>query len=55
VFFLIEDNAVYLNNKYNKQFGTFTGSGSFDGTLEVLNGEGITLLKTTDKFKGWER
>jgi hypothetical protein len=55
MFFLIEDNAVYLNDQYNKQFGTFTGSGSFDGTLEILNGEGICLLKTTDKFKGWER
>jgi hypothetical protein len=52
---MIEDNAVYLEDKYNKQFGTFTGSGSFDGTLEILNDEGITLLKTTDKFKGWER
>jgi hypothetical protein len=55
MFFLIEDNAVYLNLKYSKQFGTFSGTGSFNGTLEVLNGEGSLLLKTTEKFKGWER
>lgn len=55
MFFMIEDNAVYLNLKYSKQFGTFSGTGSFTGTLEILNAEGICLLKTTDKFKGWER
>lgn len=55
MFFLIEDNAVYLDLKYSKQFGTFSGTNSFDGTLEILNGEGAALLKTTGKFKGWER
>lgn len=55
VFFLIEDNAVYLPDPYNAQFGIFSGKGSFEGTLKVLNNEGVVLLKTTEKFKGWER
>jgi hypothetical protein len=55
LFFLIEDNAVYLLGKYNEQFGTFSGKSSFEGTLEILNGTGNVLHKTTDKFKGWER
>jgi hypothetical protein len=55
VFFLIEDNAVYLPDSYNKLFGTFSGNSSFAGTLEVLNREGVVLLKTTERFKGWER
>ena len=55
LFFLIEDNAVYLPVKYNKQFGIFSGTSSFDGNLEILNAEGAVLLKTTGKFKGWER
>ncbi len=55
VFFLIEDNAVYLSGEYDERFGTFTGKESFDGTLEVLNEQGQVLLKTTDKFKGWQR
>lgn len=55
LFFLIEDNAVYLSEKYDKQFGTFTGTDSFDGTLQILNDAGEVLLKTTDKFKGWQR
>jgi hypothetical protein len=56
VFFLIEDNAVYLSDhRYNQRFGTFTGRESFDGTLDVLNEQGIVLLKTTDKFKGWQQ
>lgn len=55
LFFLIEDNAVYLLPEYDKQFGTFSGKNSFEGTLEVLNGAGKVLYKTKDKFKGWER
>ena len=55
VFFLIEDNAVYLSGDYDQRFGTFTGKESFDGTIEVLNDKGAVLLKTTDKFKGWQR
>lgn len=55
LFFLIEDNAVYLSGQYDQQFGTFTGTNSFDGTLEILNDKGAVLLKTTDKFKGWQR
>ena len=39
----------------DEQFGTFTGASSFDGTLEILNDRGAVLLRTTDKFKGWER
>ena len=55
LFFMIEDNAVYLSEQYTKQFGWFTGTNSFDGTLEILNEEGAVLLKTTDKFRAWER
>lgn len=55
VFFLIEDNAVYLPEEYDQRFGTFTGKESFEGMLEVLNDSGAVLLKTTDKFKGWQR
>ena len=55
LFFLIEDNAVYLSGKYDEQFGTFTGTSSFDGNLEILNADGVVLLKTTEKFKGWQR
>jgi len=55
LFFLIEDNAVYLAGKYDKRFGTFTGKESFDGNLEVLNDKGVVLSKTTGKFKGWQR
>lgn len=55
LFFLIEDNAVYLSGKYDEQFGTFTGTNSFDGILEILNDKEAVLLKTTDKFKGWQR
>ena len=55
LFFLIEDNAVYLPLKYSKQFGTFSGKTSFNGNLEILNIENKVLLKTVKKFKGWER
>jgi hypothetical protein len=55
VFFLIEDNAVYLSGDHDKRFGIFTGKESFEGTLEVLNDQEHVLLKTTDKFKGWQR
>jgi hypothetical protein len=55
VFFLIEDNAVYLPRKYDERFGYFSGKETFDGTVEVLNETGTVLLKTVDKFTGWER
>ncbi len=55
LFFLIEDNAVYLSREYDERFGTFTGKESFEGTLEILNDREDVLLKTTDKFKGWQR
>ena len=55
MFFLIEDNAVYLSEEHNKEFGTFSGTKSFDGIMELLNGDKAVLLKTTEKFKGWER
>ena len=55
VFFLIEDNAVYLSGEYDQRFGTFTGKESFEGDLEVLNDQGKVLLKTKGQFKGWQR
>jgi hypothetical protein len=55
LFFLIEDNAVYLTADYDKDFGTFSGKNSFSGKLEILNDLGQLLYETTDKFKGWER
>jgi len=55
VFFLIEDNAVYLSEEYDQRFGTFTGKESFEGDLELLNEEGVVLLKTKENFKSWQR
>lgn len=55
VFFLIEDNAVYLSGEYDQRFGTFTGKESFEGDLEVLNDQGKVLHKTKSQFKGWQR
>ena len=55
LFFLIEDNAVYLSGKYDERFGTFTGTESFEGDLEILNNDGVVLLKTKGQFKGWQR
>lgn len=55
VFFLIEDNAVYLSGEYDQRFGTFTGKESFEGDLEVLNDQRQVLLKTKGQFKGWQR
>ena len=55
VFFLIDDNAVYLSGEYDQRFGTFTGEESFEGDLEVLNDQGEILLKTKGQFKGWQR
>ena len=55
LFFLIEDNTVYLRGQYDEQFGTFSGKSSFEGTLEILNDAGKVLYQTKDRFKGWER
>jgi len=55
LFFLIEDNAVYLLPQFNAQFGTFSGKKAFDGILEILNGDGKMLHQSTEPFKGWER
>ena len=55
LFFLIEDNAIYLSGEYDQRFGTFTGKESFEGDLEVLNEQGKVLFKTKDQFKGWQR
>ncbi len=55
LFFLIEDNAVYLKQPYNADFGTFSGSKSFEGTLEIIDGGGKSIVTTKDQFKGWER
>lgn len=54
-FFLIEDNAVYLKHPYDTDFGTFSGSKSFEGTLEIIDGGGKSIVTTKDQFKGWER
>ncbi|PKK88072.1 MAG: hypothetical protein CVV64_20380 [Candidatus Wallbacteria bacterium HGW-Wallbacteria-1] len=55
LFFLIEDNAVYLPDEYDQRFGTFSGKESFEGDLEVLNDQEKVLLKVKAQFKGWER
>ncbi len=55
LFFLIEDNGVYLSGEYDQRFGTFTGKESFEGNLEVLNDKEVILLKTKGQFKGWQR
>lgn len=55
LFFLIDDNAVYLSGTHNKRYGTFSGSQSFKGVVEVLNAGGSVLLEGTGNFKGWER
>ena len=55
VFFMIEDNAVYLPREYDDRFGIFTGKESFEGDLELLNDREQVLLKTKDMFKGWQR
>ena len=55
LFFLIEDNAVYLKHPFNAEFGTFSGSGSFEGTLEILDAGYKPIITTKDQFKGWER
>jgi len=54
LFFLIEDNAIYLSAEHDKKFGTFSGKSSFTGNIEVMNRDGIVLMKTTGQFKGWE-
>jgi hypothetical protein len=55
LFFLIENNAVYLKGEYDKDFGTFSGTNSFVGKIEILNGDGEVLHEGNAKFKGWER
>jgi hypothetical protein len=55
LFYLIEDNAVYLKEPYDADFGTFSGSKSFEGTLEIIDGGGKPIVTTKDQFKGWER
>ncbi len=56
MYFQIEDNAVYLGKEeYDRKFGTFSGSGSFEGKLEILNKEGKILYETNGQFRGWER
>jgi hypothetical protein len=55
LFFLIGDNAVYLQGNYDKQFGTFSGNTSFDGKLEILDARERLLFEATLPFKGWER
>ena len=55
LFFLIEDNAVYLKHPYDADFGTFSGTKSFEGTLEIIDGGGKSIVTTKNQFKGWER
>ncbi len=55
LFFLMRDNAVYLSGEYDKRFGTFTGTESVEGDVEVLNDQEKVLLKTKGQFKGWQR
>jgi hypothetical protein len=56
VYFLIEDNAVYLAaQEHIQRFGIFSGSESFDGTIEVLNGAEEALHSDVGPFRGWER
>lgn len=55
LFFLIEDNAVYLKPPYDADFGTFSGTKSFEGTLEIIDGGGKSIVTTKEQFKGWER
>jgi len=53
-FFLIEDNAVYLKHPYDADFGTFSGSKSFEGSFEIIDGGGKSIVTTKGQFKGWE-
>lgn len=56
LYFQIEDNAVYLFKKeYDQKFGIFSGSGSFEGKLEIMNNEEKALYQANGQFKGWER
>jgi hypothetical protein len=55
LFFLIEDNAVYLLPQYDKDYGTFSGKGSFQGKVELLNVDNQVLYESEEAFKGWER
>ncbi len=55
MFFLIEDNAVFVSDEYIQNFGWYSGNESFEGALEVLNDRDTVLLTANDKFTGWER
>jgi hypothetical protein len=55
LFFLIEDNAVYLAGEHDQRFGIFTGKESFEGNLVLLNDTGAILLVARQQFKGWQR
>lgn len=56
VFFLIEDNAVYLSGLYDWWFGYFSGGGNtFEGTIEVLNDQEAVLLTSKGRFTSWQR
>lgn len=55
IFFLIEDNGVYVKPEYDKQFGVFSGKGKFTGIIEVLNVDSETLIQDEGQFTGWER
>ncbi len=55
LFFLIEDNAVYVPQPYQKRYGYFSGAGSFFAALEILDGDEKVLIKRDESFTGWER
>jgi len=55
VFFLVEDNACLLAGSWDQQFGTFSGSGPFVGTVEILGPGGVVLDRYDGPFRGWER
>ena len=55
LFFLIEDNAVYILPEYHDEFGFFSGNKNFEGEIEILNDKSKILYKTKGRFTGWER
>lgn len=55
LFYLIEDNAIYVKGDHNQEHGIFEGNSSFEANLEVFNENGVVLQKTQQQFKGWQR
>lgn len=55
VFYLIDDNAVYLSDEYDERFGFFSGNETFEGKIEILNIDQEVLLESKGPFTGWQR